>query len=107
MEAKRMDTRWILLATLWPICSFAGLAALLRSEQPLTKRAVASAILNSGFFGVVVGAVMIHRFGSEALLLTFGIAVLSGLGGNTAVDFALELLRTWAGKNAGPPSKNG
>ena len=100
-----MDAKWWLLLALFPTCSFAGLAALLRSKQPITKRALWSAVLNSGLFGVVVGAIMIHHFGTDALLLTFGIAVLSGLGGNTALDFGLEMLKTWAGKHEGRTPK--
>lgn len=92
---------WILI-TIFPVCSFAGLAALLRSHRELTKRAVASAILNSGFFGVAVAALMFQRYGADSsLYLTIGVSILAGLGGNTAVDFGIEMLKTYVAKSDG------
>lgn len=88
---------WLLLA-IFPTCSFAGLAALLRSDQEITKRALLSAIMNSGFFGVCVAALMLHRFGTESIYLTISVSVLSGLGGNAAIDFLVEAVKSYVRK---------
>jgi hypothetical protein len=90
-----MDDKWSILMILFPVCSFSGLAALLRSEQPLTRRAVASASLNSGLFGVAIGGLMIHKFGLDSLHIIIAISILAGLGGNASIDFANELWRAY------------
>lgn len=87
------DPKWLLLLAIFPACSFAGLAALLRSKQKLSKRNILSAVLNSGLFGVVVAAVMLHQYGLDSLYLTIGVSILSGLGGNTALDFGFEVVK--------------
>ncbi len=92
------NTLWTLLAIL-PVCSFAGLAALLRTEQPITRRAVLAASLNSGLFGLAVAAAMVHRFGAESIYLILSVSVLSGLGGNAALDFAIEGVKAYVRKH--------
>ena len=79
----------IVLLAIFPTCSLAGLASLLRSDRPITKRAVASVMLNSGFFGVVVAAFMIHQY--EFSFLTIVASLLAGLGGNAMWESILEL----------------
>ncbi|MEL0117197.1 MAG: hypothetical protein VW739_05745 [Pelagibacteraceae bacterium] len=74
--------------------SLAGLANLLRSNQPMTRRAVASVMLNSGLFGVAIAAWMFHSFGSEKFMLILAASILSGLGGNALVDFAIESVKS-------------
>jgi len=91
------DFKWWLLAAIFPACSFAGLAALLRSHQPITARAIASATLNSGLFGVAVASAMIHYHGWESVHLTIGASILSGLGGNAALDFGIQLVKAYFG----------
>lgn len=82
-----------LLYVLFPVTSLAGLANLLRSGQPLTKRAICSVMLNSGLFGISVAAIMLHKFGSESLMLIVAVSILSGLGGNAAIDFGLATFK--------------
>ena len=84
------NTDWWVLLMLFPVTSLCGLASLVRSGEPLSKRAIWSVILNSGLFGMGVAACLIHQFGSESLMLIFGVSVLSGLGGNAAIEFFLE-----------------
>lgn len=86
---------WMVLLGLAPLCSFAGLAALLRSRQKPTYRAIASAMLNSGLFGVAIGAGMLWKFGTESFLLIIFVSTLAGLGGNAALDFGVELFMSW------------
>jgi hypothetical protein len=93
-----MDNRHWLLLVIFPTSSLAGLAALLRSGQKLNRRAVLSSLLNSGLFGVSVGAIMIHRYGMDSSHVILGISILAGLGGNALLDFSLELMRGLAKK---------
>ena len=83
-----------MLAWVIPVCSFAGLAALLRSQQPLTGRAIVSAVINSAIFGLAVGWWLLWRVGSEHFGLIVSVSALSGLGGTAAIDFCIELLKT-------------
>jgi len=92
--SETIDVKSFLGLVIFPITSLSGLANLLRSEQTITKRAVVSVILNSGLFGVSVAAGMLHKFGDDSILLVITISILSGLGGNAAIDFALQLVRS-------------
>lgn len=92
MKSEGIDPLWLLLI-LGPIGSLAGVAALLRSGQPLDKRAFFSAILNSALFAVVVAVGIYHYFGTDKIYLVIGLSILSGLGGVTMLDFCLALVR--------------
>ena len=89
---KLSPDQWLLVA-LFPICSLAGLAALLRENKPPTKLEVASAVLNSGLFGCAVAALLIHYFGGVYWALILGVSVLAGLGGNVLIVFSLATAR--------------
>lgn len=90
-----MDVTYYVLLALFPACSLAGLAALLRSRQRLTYRTVASAMLNSGILGVGAGCLHVHYYGQQSLLMTVGLSILGGLGGNAMLDFAIETLKNY------------
>lgn len=92
-----MDHRYWLLSAIVPISSLAGLAALLRSDEPITWRAGLSATLNSGLFSLCIGSLMLHKFGEDGWMLILGVSVLSGLGGNAALYFGIELLKSYVG----------
>ena len=85
---KLPDALWIAAAMI-PLGAMAGLAALLRSKQELTSRGVLAAFLNSGILAAAICALMFHRF-PEAVLLNIALSLLAGLGGNTAVGFAIK-----------------
>ncbi|WP_090456236.1 hypothetical protein [Nitrosospira sp. Nsp1] len=72
--------------------SFAGLATQLRSGNALTRRAVASAMLNSGLIGSII-ALLGYRTFAEDLPYLMGMSLLAGIGGATILDFALLLLK--------------
>ena len=78
-------TYWQLLA-IFAICAACGLAALLRSEEDITSRSVASAILNNGLSGVAVAALIMHLKGSESFPLVLCLSIFSGLLSNAALD---------------------
>lgn len=85
---KLSDALWIALSMV-PLGALAGLAALLRSSEPMTPRAVAAALLNSGILAGALCALMFHWL-PGAILFNVGMSALAGLGGNTAVGFALK-----------------
>ena len=75
------------------IASFGGLASLLRSGQTLTKRSVATAMLYSGIFGLVIGLVWFQFFnGKDNVFFLIGVSGLAGLGGTTLLDFIVQLV---------------
>ena len=89
-------TEWLLVAA--PLLSaLAGVGAVLRSEKPITLRAMCSAIINSGCVGFIVGAGMLHKFGEQSWLLTLAAAVTAGLAGNVAVDFFIDVAKNYVG----------
>lgn len=92
------DDSWSPLAIIsiiiFPLTSLAGLANLMKSGKPLEWRAVFSVALNSGLLGVCIATGMIHKFGTESLMMIICISVMSGLGGNAMIDFALETFKS-------------
>lgn len=87
---KWTEEEW-LLAALFPVCSLSGLAAVLRTGKSPTKLEMASALLNSGLFGVAVAAIMLDHLQWESWRLIFGISILAGLGGNSLLVFCLSI----------------
>lgn len=76
------------------VSSFAGLAAALRANKKLTPWGVITAMLNSGLFGLGLALVWVQNFTvPENGAFVIGVCVFAGLGGNTMLDFALELVK--------------
>lgn len=86
--------------------SLAGLSALLRSKQPLTVRAVVSAMLNSGFIGTIIGLVWYMQYRDTNLFFLVGVSVLAGLGGGATIEFAFQLVRAKFGLPRSSSSDN-
>lgn len=77
------------------VSSVSGLAAMLRSNQPLSWRLVFAAWLNSGIFGFAIFIIWLEYWGIEKhVFLAFGICALAGLGGVSLIDFALSAIQT-------------
>lgn len=76
--------------------SLSGLAAQLRSGGSLSARSVAAAILNSGLVGLIIFLVGYRVFHDDMPYL-IGMAMLSGIGGATLMDFALQLVKRGLG----------
>jgi hypothetical protein len=81
-----------LFSYIFGVSSVSGLAALLRSGQALTFRAVLSAFLNSGLFGVGIAMVWTHLYGMQYPWFMVGVSLLAGLGGISLMDFAYTVL---------------
>jgi hypothetical protein len=76
------------------LSSFGGLAALLRSNQEVTLRAVLSALMYSGGLGVVIALLLFNTFeGKGNIYVLLGISGLAGMGGMTLVDFIVQVLK--------------
>ena len=98
------------------VSSFAGLAALLRSQQELNWRNVTATCLYSGVFGLIYGLIWFNYFGGAGQNYYFliGSSGLIGLGGASLIDFVLNGLLhgfnitiTPKKSNIGPNSKQG
>lgn len=72
--------------------SFAGLANQLRTGKALTARAVAAAMMNSGFIGAII-ALMGYQMFTDNLPYLFGLSLLAGIGGATMLDFILTIFK--------------
>lgn len=81
------------LVAIFPICSLAGLAALLRRGDKPTRLEVASSLLNSGLFGVAVASYLLHQYTIQSWQLILCGSILSGLGGNVLLTFTLAVLQ--------------
>jgi hypothetical protein len=81
-----------LFAAAFVVSALGGLAALLRSGRPLTRKAVASYTLNSGIVGLGIALVWFHRLRDELELLV-GLCVVAGLGGMESVGVMREVGR--------------
>ena len=83
------------------LAAFAGLAALLRTGTTLTKMALLSWFLNSGFLGLGICLIWYTRYQNDVYYLV-GICVLAGLGGMKTVEFGLEVFgRLFANERRG------
>lgn len=76
--------------------SLAGLAAHLRSGKDLGWRAVIAALLNSGLVGLIIFLIGYRMFNDNIPYL-IGMSLLSGIGGATLLDFALQLVKRGLG----------
>lgn len=102
-DRNQYDPIWVALAMM-SLGALAGLAAFLRTtkpDDPITMRAVGAAMLNSSLFCGAVCALMFHHFGDDSILLTVGVSILAGLGGNSAIGFVLQMLQFFAQKQVG------
>lgn len=74
-------------ASAFCVSSFAGLAALLRSDQPLTLRSFASATMYSGSMGLIIAFLWYKNYGEAGdPYFLLGVSGLAGIGGVTVVD---------------------
>ena len=71
----------------------AGLAALLRSPDELTRRAVCSAILNSSLLSMGSAALWWWKSPDSNFILLMAVSILIGLGGNTSVGIVTAMLQ--------------
>lgn len=75
------------------LSSVGGLAALLRSNNTLSARAIASAVLSSGVMGLVIALTSYTYFGVTNPFFLLGVCGLAGIGGTTVVDFLVLVMK--------------
>ena len=80
-------------ASAFGVSAFAGLATLLRFAKVISKIAVSSAMLNSGFMGLAI-ALLWYQDYQEAhnIYGLIGICVVAGMGGGTLTDILISIL---------------
>ena len=93
MKSSRLTPELIIVLALWPACSLAGLAALLRSGVEPTKRQIISAMLNSGLFGLICGLWLVSDMGVESWPKIAAISIAAGLGGNSLLVYCIEEIK--------------
>lgn len=81
------------LTSAFALSSVGGLAALLRSQRPLTIRSILSATLYSGFVGLMIALTSYSYFGVTNPYFLLGVCCLAGIGGTTVLDFILQALK--------------
>lgn len=80
-------------AAAFGVSAFAGLATLLRFSRKLSKLAVVSSMLNSGFLGLAISLIWYQNYREAANVHgLIGICVLAGMGGSTITDVLISLL---------------
>lgn len=90
---EKFDPLRILMAS-FAISSLGGLAALLRSNQPLGWRNVVSAMLYSGIMGLIIALLWYNYFdGKGNIYFLLGVSGLAGIGGTTVLDFLITTLK--------------
>lgn len=77
-----------ILGTVFVLGGLAGLAALLRSEEELSRKAIISAIVNSAFCSLIVALVWWTKYQETNFFFLMGVSILAGFGGNTTIGMA-------------------
>lgn len=83
----------LFLLCIFPIASLCGIASLMQDGKWPRRKQVIGVALNSGFLGVAIAALMLHKFGYESKNLILSVAILSGLGGNAVTVFAIAVMK--------------
>ena len=93
-KVNSMSLRDIILfmATCCSLSSLAGLAYLLRSGAPLSRRVIAAAILWNGLGGLAMASLGYHFLGDKNLYLLLGMSILAGIGSVSILDFLWQFL---------------
>lgn len=76
------------------ISSLGGLAALLHSKRSLTPRAIIAAIVYSGALGTIIALLWYNKFRDDGnIYFVLGISGLAGIGGASAIDLIVAILK--------------
>ena len=81
---------YVLFYFVFILSGIAGLAALLRTANPINPRQWLSSFLNSGLFGVGLTLLWYHYYGENhkhSPVFIIGVSLLAGLGGVSLLDF--------------------
>ena len=90
--SRASNEPWVIGMLAFLGASFAGLSQQLRAGKELTWRAIAAAMLNSGFIGAILALIGYKTF-ADNLPYLIGISLLAGIGGASMLDFLLLMLK--------------
>jgi hypothetical protein len=82
------------LLSCFGVASLAGIAQLIRRNEPIDIRKLIGALLYSGIVGVIVSMLLYEYMGDKNYVLLMGVSGLAGLGGSSVIDL---LLNIWSG----------
>jgi len=75
------------------VSACAGLAALLRFGKKISRLAIFSSMLNSGFLGLAIALIWYQNYREAANIHgLIGVCVLAGMGGSTITDLLISVL---------------
>jgi peptidoglycan/LPS O-acetylase OafA/YrhL len=78
-----------IFVTVFVLGGLAGLAALLRSKEELTRKAICGAIINSAFCSLIVALVWWNKYQETNFFFLMGVSILAGFGGNTTIGILI------------------
>lgn len=82
------------LAATFTIASLGGLAAKLRSREPLTPRSLIAAVLYAGLLGLLIGLLWFNYFNDAGnIYFLVGVSGMAGIGGMSLMDFVVQAFR--------------
>lgn len=87
---------YLIFVTAFGVSALGGLAALLRSNLEVTRKNVATYVLNTGCVGLGVSLVWWHQFQTSPEVLV-GICVVAGLSGIQSVDLLVAGVKKLVG----------
>jgi hypothetical protein len=95
MEASmpaRYEPIWVFISA-FGISSFGGIAARLRSKEPVDLKSLVGAFLFSGFIGLLICLALYNYYdGKDNIPLLLAISGLAGIGGANVLDLLMLFL---------------
>ncbi len=82
------------LLSCFTISALGGFFSYLRSDRKFELRYAAAAMFYSGITGLVIGLLWYTWFAPDNMFFLIGVSGLAGLGGSTAIDIVLKLLKS-------------
>ena len=93
-----------IFVTVFLLGGLAGLAALLRSQEELSRKAICGAIINSAFLSLIVAMVWWNKYQETNFFFLMGISILAGFGGNTTIGVIIAFTQKKFNINIGNPT---
>ena len=82
-----------ILGTVFVLGGLAGLAALLRSPERLTRRAICSACLNSSLLSLGAASLWWWSNPDANFMILMGVSIMVGIGGNTSIGIITAIFQ--------------
>ena len=82
------------LLSCFTISSLGGFFSYLRSDNKFRLRDAVAITFYTGLVGLVIGLLWFTWFAPDNLFFLIGVSGLAGLGGSTAIDIVLKLIKS-------------